>query len=743
MDIPKQLWTKSGIEFVTSILGDPICMDDATSKRERLSYARAYIVVNTDFSFPSSTTMELGKGVNVDIVLEKKQPLKQRWTPKKNTNAQGVTTIDLDPSSSVIPVTDGQTHPEENAEHEEGEIADTQLLPEDKTLICTREINRGDGDCEVTPIVVADSQQHVEVQVEQHEDEPPHQDVALVHMNFEIYSVDLDVVVQVDTTTVHVDAAVGTNDSQNLLISKQSYAPMEQQTRYKAQPISPPCTRSRVQKETRADEEWTMSAAALGLLDAATTALGLQLVLLVQGHLSFSFCHISPSVFDHMYKKSKLYTYNAQQKGSRSATPTEKKMAIVFEEHEYWKRGKMLGKGSYGTVHLAYTNPTKKASRFPPIMAVKSTAYSEASSLMKESDKLIELQGCPYIIGHYGDDDDVENGRAYFNWLSEAEVRYFTPLILKGLKYIHQHEYVHRDIKPDNILLVSSSSDSSLTNVIPKIADFGLAKRLKKEVKKNKPVCITGTPFYMAPESICCNEYKPHSDVWALGIVVLEMLTGQEAWSFDVDDDSVDCLLSRIGFSDELPSIPSKLSTEAKDFVKRCLVKNTAIRWSIDELLNHPFLAVDNKKERIEEKNGGTAERGVVLSPRTPLQPKWWISVSSTDTTYSVAASMEDIQDGKKRKITDDIKQVDHKIEVVNEVRKVEAAVYVGTVLPPRTTLVPNDWWLSFGSNGSIHAIDRPKAATNDMHCEVGKRRKIANDAKEVNFATPSFIPCY
>ncbi|KAF9625714.1 hypothetical protein IFM89_026294 [Coptis chinensis] len=140
---------------------------------------------------------------------------------------------------------------------------------------------------------------------------------------------------------------------------------------------------------------------------------------------------------------------------------------------------------------------------------------------MKENDKLIELQGCPYIIGHYGDDDNVEDGR-----LPEAEVRYFTPLILKGLKHIHQHEYVHCDIKPDDSLLVSSSSDSSLIKIVPKIADFGLAERLKKEVKTDKPVYLKGTPSYMAPESICRNEYKPHSDIWALWIVVLEMLTG-------------------------------------------------------------------------------------------------------------------------------------------------------------------------------------------------------------------------
>ncbi|KAF9619883.1 hypothetical protein IFM89_009665 [Coptis chinensis] len=80
MDLPKLLWTKKGIEFVGSILGDPICMDDATTKREQLSYARACVVVDPDFSFPSSTRVDLGKGVQVDIALD------YNW---KTTNVQG------------------------------------------------------------------------------------------------------------------------------------------------------------------------------------------------------------------------------------------------------------------------------------------------------------------------------------------------------------------------------------------------------------------------------------------------------------------------------------------------------------------------------------------------------------------------------------------------------------------------------------------------------------------------------
>ncbi|KAF9626622.1 hypothetical protein IFM89_037415 [Coptis chinensis] len=310
VDLPKQLWTKNGIDFISSILGETICMDEATSKRERLNYARICVVIDLELKFPSFIPVDMGKENKVDIGLEydwipakcsicktfghsddrcqmnkeaqqpqhaaqpvrpqrqNKNKQKQHWALKQ-TPQQGQTSV-----SSVEASHDQQAknigtapadHPSAPINREEVSVEashDQQAgnlgtAPTDHPSICTQEINRGDGDCEVAPIVVADSQQHVEVQVEQHENEPPHQEVALIHMNSEICSVDLDVVVQVDSATIHVDVAIGTNDSQNLLISEQSCIPIEQQTRYKAQPISPHGTRSRVQRETRADEEWT------------------------------------------------------------------------------------------------------------------------------------------------------------------------------------------------------------------------------------------------------------------------------------------------------------------------------------------------------------------------------------------------------------------------------------------------------------------------------------------------------
>ncbi|KAF9593005.1 hypothetical protein IFM89_019732 [Coptis chinensis] len=126
-DIPKQLWTDNGIGFISSIIGEPICTDDATANRVRLNYARFCVVVNTDFKFPASITVNMGNGDNADISLDydwipsvcehcntfghtdakcsrnkdvqpskqgpliktKKKP-QQRWTPKKNMQQRSI-----------------------------------------------------------------------------------------------------------------------------------------------------------------------------------------------------------------------------------------------------------------------------------------------------------------------------------------------------------------------------------------------------------------------------------------------------------------------------------------------------------------------------------------------------------------------------------------------------------------------------------------------------------------------------
>lgn len=102
----------------------------------------------------------------------------------------------------------------------------------------------------------------------------------------------------------------------------------------------------------------------------------------------------------------------------------------------------------------------------------------------------------------------------------------FTPIraltiasgIAGGLGMAHRHDIVHRDLKPDNVLLTHQS--------VPKISDFGLAKRLTPTHSTSQH-SLAGTPFYMAPELFCGAEPTPASDIYALGVTLFAMLTGE------------------------------------------------------------------------------------------------------------------------------------------------------------------------------------------------------------------------
>lgn len=287
-----------------------------------------------------------------------------------------------------------------------------------------------------------------------------------------------------------------------------------------------------------------------------------------------------------------------------------------------WCRGPLLGKGGYGSVYLGILKPSRfcqKSRNFslPTYMAVKSAEISDSSSLREEKEVLVSLVGCPNVIQYLGEETTVgwDGSTAYnllleygsggslydriyrsgYDGLPEAEVRWYTKSILEGLVYIHEAGYVHCDLKPENILLVPRTRNGR-TEIMSKICDFGLAKRASEHHgRKKSRQSWRGTPMYLSPEAVRDGVQEWPSDIWALGCIVLEMLTRWRPWHVEVEErgDIEMAILKKIGKSTAVPSIPKALSSEARSFLGHCLKRMPGNRLSAKALLQLPFVNVD------------------------------------------------------------------------------------------------------------------------------------------------------
>ncbi|XAR57788.1 Mitogen-activated protein kinase kinase kinase [Bertholletia excelsa] len=318
-----------------------------------------------------------------------------------------------------------------------------------------------------------------------------------------------------------------------------------------------------------------------------------------------------------------------------------------------WVRGARIGRGSWGTVNMAI--PTSQGTRFPPSMAVKSCGSSQSAMLLHEKNVLEQLGDCPALIQCFGGGLSFENGEMLSNLLleyaaggnlaekirssgqclPELDVRRYTKSILSGLKFIHENGFVHCDLKLQNVLLCLNNGREDA-----KIADFGLAKRAG-ERREKVGLDLRGTPLYMSPEMVAAGEQEAPADVWALGCLVVEMVTGEPAWKCSPEND-VCRLLMRIA-GEESPEIPQKLSEEGKDFLSKCFLKDPRKRWTAEMLLSHPFVAGDHVTSSPVNTCEATPSSS---SPRAPFDFPDWDSNSVTSCWESNAWSSRELSTG-------------------------------------------------------------------------------------------------
>ncbi|XP_053316977.1 TRAF2 and NCK-interacting protein kinase isoform X10 [Spea bombifrons] len=174
------------------------------------------------------------------------------------------------------------------------------------------------------------------------------------------------------------------------------------------------------------------------------------------------------------------------------------------------------------------------------------------------------------------------------NTLKEEWIAYICREILRGLSHLHQHKVIHRDIKGQNVLLTE--------NAEVKLVDFGVSAQLDRTVGRRNT--FIGTPYWMAPEVIACDEnpdatYDFKSDLWSLGITAIEMAEGAPPLC-DMHPMRALFLIPR----NPAPRLKSKKwSKKFQSFIESCLVKNHGQRPSTEQLMKHPFIR-DQPNER-------------------------------------------------------------------------------------------------------------------------------------------------
>lgn len=165
--------------------------------------------------------------------------------------------------------------------------------------------------------------------------------------------------------------------------------------------------------------------------------------------------------------------------------------------------------------------------------------------------------------------------------LTELEVQCYFLQMIAGVKYLHQHRVIHRDLKLGNLFLTDKME--------LKLADFGLATKLEFEGDRKRTVC--GTPNYIAPEVLEGKHGHSYEvDIWSLGVILFTLLIGKPPF----ETSSVKTTYRRIKANAYAFPEHIIVSDEAHDLIIKMLTPDPLRRPTLTQILNHPFLSGKN-----------------------------------------------------------------------------------------------------------------------------------------------------
>jgi calcium/calmodulin-dependent protein kinase I len=294
---------------------------------------------------------------------------------------------------------------------------------------------------------------------------------------------------------------------------------------------------------------------------------------------------------------------------SSPATASSKAPIRVFETD--YKLEEKLRSGSYGTV---YTTRHKKSNEEFAVKVIDRSKLKEKDDkatfreigIMKDLNdvenivKLIDVYVLPeyfYIVQVYARGGDVFDRLAKRVSYTEKDARDLGVILLGIMREIHKRKVVHRDMKPENLLLKTSMNDTSIL-----LADFGFAKYVPEEGLKTR----CGTPAFVAPEILVGNYYNTQVDMWSVGCLIYMLIGGYPPFQ----DETHRGLFRKIRAADfTFHDVYWKnVSLAAKQLITNLLTVDPADRLNAEQSLASEWLEVKEENLSVRDLSGSIAE---------------------------------------------------------------------------------------------------------------------------------------